>query len=88
MISSAFTGVDQVSVQINVGGTIALSLSGTWVATVVLERSMDKGGTFATVETFTENHEARIHGLGEVFRLRTTEFTSGVVSYFLGQPPR
>ena len=86
MISSAFTGVDQISRGINVGGDIALSLSGTWVATVVLERAMDKGDTFSAVETFTENHEARVSGLGEVFRLRVSEFTSGIITYFLGQP--
>ena len=88
MISNKFTAVDQVSKGINVGGTVALSLSGTWVATVVLERSMDKGGAFSLVETFTANHEARVSGLGEVFRLRVTKFTSGVIVYFLGQPER
>ncbi len=86
MISDTFTGKGQKSKEINVGGIITLSLSGTWDATVVLERSMTRGGSFNVVETFTANHEAHVHGTGEIFRLRVTKFTSGSVVYFLGKP--
>lgn len=88
MPRGVLSGVGQTSVQVNVSGLVTMSLSGTWVATVVLERSMDRGSTFSTVETFVANHEAHIRGLGEIFRFRVTEFTSGVVSYFLGQPEK
>lgn len=87
MISNTFTAVDQVSRGITIGGLVTLSLSGTWVATVVLERSLDGGSNFNVVETFTKNHEAHVRGAGEVFRLRVTNFDSGTVAYFLGQPP-
>lgn len=87
MISNIFTAKDQISKGIVVGGRITLSLSGTWVATVVLERSVDKEANYAVVETFTENHEAHVRGVGEVFRLRVTNFISGTIVYFLGKPP-
>ena len=86
MLSGAFTSKDQESKKINVDGVITLSLSGTWVATVVLERSMTRDGSFNVVETFTANHEAHVRGTGEIFRLRVTEFISGSVVYFLGKP--
>lgn len=88
MPGGVLLGVDQTSVQVNVSGLVTMSLSGTWVATVVLERSMDRGITFSPVETFAANHEAHVRGLGEVFRFRVTDFTSGIVSYFLGQPEK
>ena len=86
MLSRTFTGKDQKSKEINVGGAVTLSLSGIWAATVVLERSVDGGNSFNVVETFTANHEAHVRGTGEIFRLRVTEFVSGAVVYFLGKP--
>ena len=80
-----FTAVGQTSVSIDINKTVTLSLSGTWVATVVLERSVDGEKNFSVVETFTETHEANVRGVGEVFRLRVTDFTSGEIVYFLGK---
>ncbi len=88
MSSGIFTAKDQVSEGFVAGGKITLSLSGTWAATVVLERSMDKGASYVVVETFVGNHEAHVRGVGEVFRLRVTNFISGVVTYFFGKPKR
>ena len=88
MTSGVFTAVDETSKEIGVNKTITLSLSGTWVATVVLERSIDEGENFNLVETFTEVHEALVHGVGEVFRLRVTGFTSGEIVYFLEAPEK
>ena len=84
MTSGRFTAVGETSGRVDVNKTVTLSLSGTWVATVVLERSVDEGESFSIVETFTEAHEALVHGVGEVFRLRVTDFTSGAIVYFLG----
>lgn len=85
MISGNFTANAQISQGINVEGEVTLSLSGTWVATVVLERSVNRNNNFSVVETFTANHEAHVRGTGEIFRFRVTEFRSGVVDYFLGK---
>ena len=64
-------------------GTFNLSLSGTWVATVTLQRSFDGGVTWLDVETFTENLERVGNSLetGVRFRfgVKTSDFTSGTV---------
>jgi hypothetical protein len=86
MPGGVLSAAGAVSVQVNVSGLVTMSLSGTWVAMVVLERSVDDVVNFNIVETFTRNHEAHVRGTGEVFRLRVTNFDSGTIIYFLGKP--
>lgn len=88
MGSGTFNAVGAISRALDVDKAVTLSLAGTWVATVVLERSIDEGENFNIVETFTENHEAHVNGVGEVFRLRVTAYTSGEIVYFLGKPEK
>ena len=85
MTSGRFTAGGETSGNVDINKTVTLSLSGTWVATVVLERSVDDGDSFSIVETFTEGHEASVRGVGEVFRFRVIDYTSGEVVYFLGK---
>ena len=62
------------------------SISGTFVGTVVLQRSFDEGVTFLDVRTFTEPDE-RIGDEpepGTLYRFNCTAFTSGSIVCRLG----
>jgi hypothetical protein len=50
-INGSFGATGQSAEQTHNGGNLALSLSGTFVATVTLERSYNNGSTWHTVET-------------------------------------
>lgn len=69
------------SVRLN--GFFNISLSGSWVATVTVQRSFDKGSTWHDVETFTENTEE--YGFepeyGTFYRLgvKTNDYTNGTI---------
>jgi len=62
-----------------------ISLSGTWVATVSLQRSFDNGVSFNNITdgTFTANTEKRVDDpAGSVrYRWNCSAFTSGSVVY-------
>ena len=64
-------------------GFFNISLSGTWSATVTVQRSFDQGNTWFDVESFTVNTEQ--YGLepefGVYYRVgvKTGNFTSGTV---------
>jgi hypothetical protein len=64
-------------------GKFNLSISGTWVATVTVQRSFDKGVAWLDVETHTENVEKQGEEIedGVLYRVgcKTGEFTSGTV---------
>jgi len=64
-------------------GQFNLSLSGTWVATVYVQRSFDKGSTWMDVDSFTANTEqVGYEPEGEVyyrFGVKTGGYTSGTV---------
>lgn len=66
-----------------------LSLSGTWSATVTIQRSFDQGSTWYDVNTFTENTQE--YGFeperGVYYRggVKTGAFTSGTVVLRLSQ---
>lgn len=65
-----------------ISGSFDLSLTGFGVATVVLERSIDGGVTWGTVESFTA--DAQKTGLvsgGSIFRMNCTAYTSGTIRY-------
>jgi hypothetical protein len=49
------TSGNQFSDSIQLQGGFNISLSGTWVATVHVQRSFNKGDTWHDVETWTEN---------------------------------
>ena len=61
---------------------LTISLSGTWAATVALQRSFDSGSTWITVSSWTANTEVNVetHSDSTVqWKLATTAYTSGTV---------
>lgn len=62
-----------------------VSISGTFTATVTLERSFDGGSTYHTVATYTSATEARVaeSEVGVLYRFNCTAYTSGTVTYRL-----
>ncbi len=70
-------------------GYFNLSLSGTWVATVTIQRSFDQGSTWYDVDTWTENTQEYglepENGVYYRFGVKTGEFTSGTVVGRLSQ---
>jgi len=70
-------------------GMFNLSLSGTWVATVYVQRSFDQGENWLDVDSFTANGEyVGIEPEGKVyyrFGVKTGGYTSGTVVGRLSQ---
>lgn len=62
-----------------------VSLSGTWVGTVLLERSFDGGTTWHTYATHTANVEDKVPESeeGVLYRLNCSAYTSGTINYRL-----
>ena len=67
----------------------SLSLSGTWVATVFVQRSFDGGTSWVDVESFTSNGEfvgyEPEEGIYYRFGCKTGGYTSGTVAGRLAQ---
>ena len=85
MIQGEFTANSQTSDGMRVRKLVPLSISGTWVATIALQQSLDAGANWRTVESFIANIEVNVRGAGGLFRLTTTAYTSGTVDYQLGR---
>ncbi len=70
-------------------GYFNLSLSGTWVATVTIQRSFDQGSTWYDVDTWTANTQEYglepENGVYYRFGVKTGEHTSGTVVGRLSQ---
>ena len=67
------------------GGLLALSISGTFAATVDLQRSFDSGGTYQTIVSYTAPTEVNIEAANPSVRYRVNcTWTSGTVTYYLG----
>lgn len=70
-------------------GYFNVSISGTWVATITIQRSFDLGNTWFDVKTFTKN--AQEYGFepenGVYYRagVKASEFTSGDIYLRLSQ---
>lgn len=65
------------------GGAVNYSISGTWSATVTIQRSFDDGSTWFEVTTFTSNDQGLIDDDNKnvIYRIgvATGDFTSGTV---------
>lgn len=65
------------------GGGLNISISGTWVATITLQRSFDLGVTWHEVTTYEANMQKALvepeHGVQYRIGVKTGEFTSGIV---------
>jgi hypothetical protein len=67
---------------VKINGTFSLSLSGTWDATVWVQRSFDGGTTPHDVKSFTANVQMTGYSGEEAlyrFGVKTSEYTSGDV---------
>lgn len=77
------TAANQMSDPVVLTGYFNLSISGTWVATVTVQRSFDSGDSWFDVDTWTENTQE--YGLEPerniYYRVgvKTNNFTSGSV---------
>ena len=82
LASVTTTGIIQID-----RGLFNVSLYGTWVATLILQRSFDGGANWLNVKTYNAN----IEDVGEEpednvqYRLNCTVYTSGTVTYIIGQ---
>ena len=104
LISGTFNGVGQDSVEMTFdasdyqGDIACLSLQGTFSGTVQLQRSLDGGATFVVCSLDSTGTAAEwsspisvdieVRATSMPFRLTTTAWTSGTVTYqLLWQPP-
>ena len=89
LVEKAVTAENTFSDGLYTEGAFNLSLSGTFVATVTVQRSFDQGSTWRDVDTFT----APIETYGNdpepvvVYRagVKTGDFTSGTVNIRIGR---
>ena len=81
MITRTITGANQFTDPVELTGYFNLSISGTWSATVTVQRSFDAGSTWFDVDTWTANTQE--YGLeperGIQYRIgiKTGQYTSG-----------
>ncbi len=83
IVTRSIAAENQFTDSVRLTGFFNISLSGTWSATVTVQRSFDKGDTWFDVESFTVNTEQ--YGFeaefGVYYRVgvKTGNFTSGTV---------
>ena len=67
------------------GQDFTLSILGTFVGTVALQRTRS-GGTWRDIETYTAPTEINVEvaGSGFYYRLNCSAYTSGIITYFIG----
>ena len=89
--TKTITGANQYSDGVRLIGYFNLSLSGTWVATVTIQRSFDDGSTWFDVKEFTVNTQEygfepeRMTDVQYRIGVKTGNFTSGEVVTRLSQ---
>jgi len=88
LMECSITGADQQSAWVPIRGKFNLSISGTWTATIYIQRSFDGGSTALDVESFTSNVEK----IGEepetvLYRAncKTGDYTSGTAIVRISQ---
>ena len=83
IVTKEITAENTFSDMINVMGNFDLSIAGTFVATVTVQRSFDAGSSWADVDTFTAPIETiGFDPIGVNYRIgvKTGDFTSGTVT--------
>ncbi len=88
-VEASISADNTFSSSVRLRGKFNLSLSGTWTATVTVQRSFDDGTIWVDVEDFTENVE-RVGEEPEVgvlyrFGIKLGNYTSGTVVGRLSQ---
>ena len=90
-VTRTITNSDQFTDSVRLSGYFNLSVSGTWVGTLTVQRSWDKGSTWLDVDTFTTNTEEYglepEHSNVVYYRLgaKADQFTSGSAVLRLSQ---
>ena len=88
-VTASITAQNTFTDAVSLIGLYNLSISGTWVATVTLQRSFDAGSNWLDVDTKTGNTETwgREPEPGVVYRvgIKTGDFTSGTCVVRLSQ---
>ncbi len=88
-VTKTVTGANQFSDAVELTGYFNISISGSWTATVTVQRSFDSGSNWLDVETWTANTEE--YGLesekGIYYRVGvdTGDYTTGSVVLRLSQ---
>lgn len=80
-VTASITAQNTFTDKLQVIGHFNLSISGTWAATVTVQRSWD-GSNWFDVDTFTSNYEGVGFDAEEVYYragVKTGDFTSGTV---------
>lgn len=86
VISGTFTGTGN-SATSPIYGQYNYSLWGTWVGTVIIERSFDGGTTWIEIGSSTTNGDTHTQyepERGVLYRLRCSAYTSGTINYRVG----
>ena len=81
--TASLTGADQFSDAITIVGDMSLTISGTFVGTVTVQRSFDGGSTWLDVDTFTTpTEEVGFEPAGCQYRvgIKAGEYTSGTAT--------
>ncbi len=88
-VEASISADNTFSSSVRLRGKFNLSLSGTWTATVTVQRSFDDGTTWVDVEEFTENVErvGEEAEVGVLYRvgIKMGNYTSGTVVGRLSQ---
>jgi len=70
-------------------GHLTISISGTWVGSVTLQRSFDAGSTWVDVKSYTSNDEESLYdptaGIQYRIGIKTGNYTSGTASVRLAK---
>jgi hypothetical protein len=80
-----FSGTGQ-STEIPIQGLATLSISGTFTATIDLERKAPESSTWTVVESYTSAAEKNIEAVGRkwLYRLNCSSHSSGDADYAIG----
>ncbi len=77
---TAIGSLNAITGSIACGQNATITITGVWVATVSLEKSIDGGLTWSALSTYTANQAATVQATGEtecLIRAKTTAYTSG-----------
>lgn len=86
---AALTAANTYCDGVKLNGDFNISITGTWVGTITVQRSFDAGTSYGDVEAFTANAEKVSSSFekGVMYRVgfKTGEFTSGTANVRLSQ---
>lgn len=83
------TGAGSESIQVTYDGNFTISVSGIGTATIALQRSLDSGTSWKTVESYTADTEKNGYepDPSALYRFNCTAWTSGTVVCLISMCP-